>query len=125
MIISIMIGIATARIGTAADRGAVRAAAAEAAAVFATARNRAVYRRMAVAVFIDTVRGTLTANADSVTILRRDLATLYGVRLTASRDSTAFDARGMGAGAANLSIIVGRGRAVDTVFLSRLGRVRY
>jgi hypothetical protein len=80
---------------------------------------------MAVAVFIDTVRGTLTANADSALALHRDLATLYGVRLRASRDSTAFDARGMGAGAANLSIIVGRGRAVDTVFLSRLGRVRY
>ena len=58
-------------------------------------------------------------------LLRRDLAIGYGVRISASRDSMAFDARGLGMGAANLSLVARRGRAVDTLFLSRLGRIRY
>jgi hypothetical protein len=49
---------------------------------------------------------------------------LYGVRVTASRDSMAYDARGLGYGAANLSVVVHRGRVAETVYVSRLGRVR-
>jgi hypothetical protein len=37
----------------------------------------------------------------------------------------AFDPHGLGVGVANLSLIIRRGRAADTVFLSRLGRIRY
>jgi type II secretory pathway pseudopilin PulG len=125
VLISILLGIAAAGIGMAADRAAVHAAAADAGTVFAAARNRAIYRREPVAVVIDTSRGMLTAIVESAAFLRRDLAALYRVHLAASRDSAAFDGRGIGAGAANLSIILGRGRAVDTLFLSRLGRVRY
>jgi hypothetical protein len=78
-----------------------------------------------VAVTIDTVTGAIALRADSGVLLRRDLRATYGVRLAVSRESTAFDARGLGLGAANLSIVVRRRGAVDTVFLSRLGRVRY
>jgi hypothetical protein len=37
----------------------------------------------------------------------------------------AFDARGIGIGVANLSMVVRRGAATDTLFVSRLGRVRF
>jgi hypothetical protein len=37
----------------------------------------------------------------------------------------AFDARGLGVGAANLSLVARRGRFADTLFVSRLGRLRY
>ena len=124
LLASIVLGFAFVRLGAAADRAAVRAAVSEAASVFIAARNAAIYRRAPVAIRIDTLSGLLLTRADSLVLRRRDLRAL-GVRLSASRDSMAFDARGIGIGAANLSLVVRRGQAVDTLFLSRLGRVRY
>jgi hypothetical protein len=122
---AVLLGLATMRMGAASDRSAVRAAASDAAAVFTAARNAAIYRRAAVAVTIDTVEGTVRAYTDSVLLYRRDLRATLGVRLTVSRDSMAFDSRGLGVGVANLSLVIRRGAATDTLFVSRLGRVRY
>ncbi len=124
LLISVTLGIAFVRLGAAADGAAVRAAVSEAASVFIAARNAAIYRRAPVAVRIDTLYGTLVTRADTLVLRRRDLRS-FGVHLSASRDSMAFDGRGLGIGAANLSLVVRRGKAVDTLFLSRLGRVRY
>ena len=125
IIMSILLTLAAVRIGVAADRSAVRAAVADAAAVFSAARHAAILRRMAVAVRIDSLNGTVEARADTALIVRRQLSHDYGVRIVASRDTMAFDSRGLGIGAANLSLVARRGRATDTLFLSRLGRVRY
>ena len=124
LLVSITLGFAFVRLGAAADSAAVRSAVSEAASVFTAARNTAIYRRAPVAVRIDTLHGTLVTRADTLVLHRRDLRA-FGVRLSASRDSMAFDGRGLGVGAANLSLVVRRGKAVDTLFLSRLGRVRY
>lgn len=124
LLASIVLGFAFVRLGAAADRAAVRAAVSDAASVFIGARNAAIYRRAPVAVHIDTSSALLLTRADSLVLGRRDLHA-FGVHLSASRDSMAFDGRGLGVGAANLSLVVRRGQAVDTLFLSRLGRVRY
>jgi prepilin-type N-terminal cleavage/methylation domain-containing protein len=124
LLVSIVLGFAFVRLGAAADRAAVRSGVSNAAAVFIGARNAAIYRHAPVAVHIDTLSGLLLTRADSLVLGRRDLHVL-GVHLSASRDSMAFDGRGLGVGAANLSLIVRRGAASDTLFLSRLGRVRY
>ena len=124
LLASVVLGLAFVRLGAAADRAAVRAAVSEAASVFAAARNAAIYRRAPVAVRIDTVSAMLFTHADTIVLTHRDLRAL-GVSMSASRDSMAFDARGFGLGAANLSLVLRRGRAADTLFLSRLGRVRY
>lgn len=124
LLVSIVVGLAFVRLGAAADRAAVRAAVSDAASVFIGARNAAIYRRAPVAVHIDTLSAMLLTRADSLVLRRRDLHAL-GVHLSASRDSMAFDGRGLGVGAANLSLVVRRGQAIDTLFLSRLGRVRY
>jgi prepilin-type N-terminal cleavage/methylation domain-containing protein len=124
LVLSLVCGFAFLRLGAAADRAAVRAAVSEAATVFVAARNLAIRRRAPVAVHIDTLSAMLVTRADTLVLERRALRE-FGARLSASRDSMAFDARGAGIGAANLSLILRRGQAADTLFLSRLGRVRY
>jgi prepilin-type N-terminal cleavage/methylation domain-containing protein len=124
-VLSILLGMSIMRIGAAADRSAVRAAAADAAAVFIGARNAAIYRRSPITVLIDTTFGTLVTRADTLVIGRRNLEASYGVRISCTRDSMSFDVRGLGSGVANLSLRIRRGNVTDTLFLSRLGRVRY
>ncbi|HKN64923.1 MAG TPA: prepilin-type N-terminal cleavage/methylation domain-containing protein [Gemmatimonadaceae bacterium] len=124
LLLSIVLGFAFVRLGAAADRAAVRAAVSDAGSVFVRARSAAIYRRAPVAVHIDTVAALLFTRSDSLLLQRRDLRAL-GVHISASRDSMAYDAHGLGVGAANLSLVVRRGRAADTLFLSRLGRVRW
>ena len=124
LLVSIVLSLAFVRLGAAADRAAVRAAVSDAASVFIGARNAAIYRRAPVAVHIDTAAAVLLTRADTLVLRRRDLKA-FGVHLSASRDSMAFDGRGLGVGAANLSLVMRRGQAADTLFLSRLGRVRY
>ena len=125
LIAGILLTLAAVRLAEATDRAAVRAAAGDVAAALNTARAIAIYRRAAVAVAIDTLGAALFIREDTSLLLERRLRSSYAVSITASRDSTAFDARGLGVGAANLSVIIRRRNAIDTVFLSRLGRVRY
>ncbi|HEY2374660.1 MAG TPA: prepilin-type N-terminal cleavage/methylation domain-containing protein [Gemmatimonadaceae bacterium] len=124
-VLGVLLGLAVLRISAAADRAAVHAATADAAALFLSARQAAIYRRAPIAVLIDTSRATIEALADSELLVRRELGQGYRVRLTATRDSMAFDARGLGVGAANLSLVALRGRFAETLFVSRLGRLRY
>lgn len=124
-LIAIVLGYATLRLSDEADRTAVNAAVAEATTTFNSAREAAIMRRAPVAVLIDTVGSRLRIAADTSVLMSRDLAAEYGIRLGSTRDSMAYDARGAGVGAANLSLLVRRGRVAETVFVSRLGRVRH
>lgn len=124
-IVGIVLGYTTLRIEQAADRSAVQAAAAEAITTFNAARQAAIERREPVAVTIDSLTSTLVVSAGGAPILSAGLGAAYAVRVAASRDSMAYDARGLGIGAANLSLVAWRGRAAETVFVSRLGRVRH
>ena len=124
-ITAVLLSLAVVRINVASDRAAIHAALGDASAVMTSARTAAIYRREPVAIAIDTIDGAITAYAGGVVLFRRELRSAYHVRLTVSRDSMAFDAHGLGIGAANLSIAVRRGAAAETLFVSRLGRVRY
>ena len=63
--------------------------------------------------------------AGGQTLLRRPLRSIYGVVLASNRDSAVYDPRGLGYGVTNLTVVVRRGRLVDTLTMSRLGRVRW
>lgn len=111
-------------VASVADGAAAHAAGAELRSAFARARALAVLRAARTAVRLDSTAGTATVHAGTDTVHRLLLRARYGVRLTATRDSMAYAPPGLGYGAANLRVVLTRGRASDTITVSRLGRVR-
>lgn len=125
LVLGVLLSLALPPFAAAADRAAVRSAVSELASTFAAARQLAIHQRTAVAVEIDTTAGAVRARAGGAVVLERGIRTAYSVRLSTTRDSMAYDARGLGIGAANLSVVARRGRSAETLFVSRLGRVRH
>lgn len=107
------------------DRIATRDAVRAAGNVVERARDEAVALHMPVSVKIDTARATLELLSRGLALGKMPLGELHGVSLSTTRDSITFDVRGLGYGAANLTLVARRGRATDTLVVSRLGRVRY
>ena len=103
-----------------ATRDAVRAAG----ALVTRARDEAVALHTPVSVRIDTATATIYLVSRAGTMGRLALGSLHGVQLSTTRDSISFDARGLGFGAANFTLVARRGLAADTLVVSRLGRVR-
>lgn len=124
VVVGIVAAIAIPRGARLRDGAAVRAAAIDAEQAFALARARAVDWRSAVAVRIDTGGARLEIRRGRDLLLLRALGEEYGVRLSSTRDSLAYDARGLGRGAANLTLVVRRGSAAESLVVSRLGRLR-
>jgi hypothetical protein len=122
--IGLVTAIATARLGALRDRMSVRAAAEETFATFALARRWSLARATRTAIAIDTTTASLTVRTFADTIAQRKLAASHGVSMSATRDSMAYAPNGLGYGASNLSLVLRRGAAAETVFVSRLGRVR-
>lgn len=123
-IAAVVLALALPRTLLVLDRIAVHAAAGDVAATLGTARTVALAGRAAVAIDVDTASGTLRVRRGPEMLWSRNIGQAHGVALSASRDSLAYDGRGLGLGAANLSILIRRRSAVETVFVSRLGRVR-
>lgn len=123
-LIGIVTAIAVPALGRRRDRVAVLEAARILADALAVARDIALSGAAPVAVRLGETGATVTVTAAADTIERHALGTLLGVSLRATRDSLAYGPDGLGVGAANLTAIVARGSAADTLVVSRLGRVR-
>lgn len=121
---AVVLAIAVPRTVRMLDRISVHAAASDVAATLGSARTLAMAGRLAVAVDVDTASGVLRVRRGPEALFSRNVGHAHGVRIKATRDSLAFGPRGLGLGAANLSIVVSRRAVVETVFVSRLGRVR-
>lgn len=122
---ALLLAVAIPRMRESAERAAVRGAVAEVVAALSAARELAVSRRGGVAVAVDRRDTAIHVIGDGDTLLSRRLGRVFGVTIRSSRDSLAYDARGLGLGAANLTFVLLRGMTVDTVVVSRLGRVRW
>lgn len=122
-LIGILTAIALPPYVTMRDRASVRAAATASVAAFDAARVLALTRGRHAAIRIDTAGARLVVHTFGDTTLRMPLGASWGVRLSASRDSSAVAPDGLGYGAANLRLILMRGAAADTITVSRLGRV--
>jgi prepilin-type N-terminal cleavage/methylation domain-containing protein len=124
-IIGLVSSIAVRQLGLYLDRAAARAAVVEAAALVARARDEAVAQRTPMSVRFDTVADALELRTGGVVLSRAALGHAHGVSLSVNRDSLAYDLRGLGYGAANLTLVARRGRAAESLVVSRLGRLRW
>lgn len=124
-IVGICLALAAPRFAALRDTAAVRGASGEISATFSLARQVAIARRVMVAIVLDTASGSVQIRAQGQLIRSRALGAIYGIGLGSNRDSAVYDARGLGYGAFNLTIVVRRRSAVDTLTASRLGRLRW
>lgn len=106
------------------DSMATHAAVVDAAFVIEQARDAALSQHAMVTLRIDTAAGTLALSARGVRLATHALTHQDGVHLSSTRDSITFDVRGLGYGAANMTLVARRGAAVESLVVSRLGRTR-
>lgn len=123
-IAGILGSIAVARTAVLRDRISVRSAATETVSTFSLARRWALSRASRTAITIDTAAASLVVRSFTDTISTRRLGSSHGVTVAASRDSMAYAPNGLGYGASNLTLVLRRGAAAETIVVSRLGRVR-
>ena len=124
-ILSILSAIAIPWAGEVLDRVRVRSAAVEIESLFGAARHIAIAHAAHATVEVDTIERSITVSVAGDTVRNREIGSAHDVQLSATRTRMSYSATGTGYGAANLSVVVRRNRAVDTVFVSRLGRVRH
>ena len=124
-IISILSAIAIPAGGRLLDSIRVNGAVVEIGSLFGAARHFAIARSTQTTVEIDTAHRVINVLAGQDTLRKREIGRVHDVRLSATRVRMSYAATGMGYGAANLSVVVRRNDSVDTVFVSRLGRVRH
>jgi len=124
-ILSILTAIAVPSAARLIDGIRVRGAVTDIESVFSGARHLAIARAAQSTVEIDTAARRILVSVGGDTLRRCDVGAEHGVRLSATRLRMSYSATGMGYGAANLSVVVRRNSAVDTVFVSRLGRLRH
>jgi prepilin-type N-terminal cleavage/methylation domain-containing protein len=121
----LVLAVAAPRFVSLRDSASVHSAMSDLGAAFSLARQSALARRAPVAVVFDTAAGTVELRSAGQVIRHRALETTYGIVLGANRDSAVYDPRGLGYGLSNLTVTVRRGSFVDTLTMSRLGRIRW
>jgi len=124
-VVAVLSAIAVPWAGELLDRVHIRGAVLEIESTFSGARHLAIAQSAQATVDIDTATQTLYVSVGADTLRKRRVGADHGVQLSASRVRMSYSATGMGYGAANLSVFVRRNASVDTVFVSRLGRLRH
>jgi prepilin-type N-terminal cleavage/methylation domain-containing protein len=125
VVIAILSAITMPAVAGLLDRVRVRSAVTEIESLFGAARHIAIARSAQATVEIDTAARVISVTVAGETLRRSAAGTEHGVDLAANRASMSYAPTGVGYGAANLSIVVRRGSAIDTIVVSRLGRVRH
>ena len=113
------------RAARAVDRIVVQNATMAIAGACALARGAAIMRSSYATVTIDTIDAAVFVTSGADTLLARLLGDDGSVTLRASRTTVTYGPTGLGYGASNTRVIASRGDAADTLFTSRLGRVRH
>jgi len=122
-VVAILLAVALPRVRQTLDHAAARGALNDADALLASARQIAIGRGTRATVTLDPA-GVFTLTAATDTLRRRDVRALYGVETRASRTTVTYTPLGLALASSNLTLIVSRGAAAETLTISRLGRVR-
>ena len=122
---SVICGIALTRATGFIDSIEVRGAITEIESMFSLARHVAISRGAQSTLEIDASAGIISLRVGSEGVRSRDLRTAHGVTISSNRASMTYSPIGVGYGAANFSLVVSRNNVVDTVVISRLGRIRH
>lgn len=124
VVLAVLAGIVAPSLVSFQDRLAVGQARNELLAFYRSARLSAVWRgaRVRLEFGADTLR-VVQESTDSVLLVRPGPAR-RGVAMTTSRATLRIQPTGVGYGAANTTIVLSRGGAVDSLATSRLGRIR-
>jgi prepilin-type N-terminal cleavage/methylation domain-containing protein len=123
-IAGLLSAITISRAGGFIDRIEVHGATMEAESMFSRARHIAIARGTSTILDIDPVSSALSIRGSNEVLSTRDLRSAHGVRLDTNKTSITYSPIGVGYGAANFTMVLSRGRAADTIYVSRLGRVR-
>jgi prepilin-type N-terminal cleavage/methylation domain-containing protein len=124
-ILSILSAIAIPRAERFLDAIHVRGAVIEIESLFSGARHLAIARGEQTTVEIDTAARAIYVTAGGARLRNAKIGVDHDVQLAATRSGMSYSPTGMGYGAANLSVVVRRNSVADTVFVSRLGRLRH
>lgn len=124
-IASALFAIALPRAWKFVDNIEVRGAVTEIESLFSLARHAAIARGQQVVLEIDQGNRTISVRAGTEVIRTREVGRAHGVGISTNRTSITYSPIGIGYGAGNLTMIVSRNRAADTIVVSRLGRVRH
>lgn len=124
VIAGILCAVAIPRTGALLDNIAVNGAANDVEAMLTRARHTAMTRGERATVDVDTARSVVSLRIGYDTLQRRQGDALSGVHFRATRTSVTYTQLGMGFGVSNLTLIISKGAAAETVTVSRLGRVR-
>jgi Tfp pilus assembly protein FimT len=106
-------------------RWQVRAAVADLVNALVLTREAALARGAVATFVVDAARGEITVTCAGDTIARRAVGALHGVKLAASSDSVRYAPDGVATGVSNTTVLVVRGHLIDSIVVSRLGRVRW
>ena len=124
-VLSILSAIAMPGLGRLLDRIEVRSAAEDVVSIFSAARHIAIARGAQSTVDVDASSRSMQISVGDTIVRKRDIGAAHRVELAATRARMSYAPTGIGYGAANLSVVVRRNGFADTVFVSRLGRVRH
>lgn len=124
-LVSILTAIALPRFSRIVDAIEVRSAALAIETAFAAARHLAIARGAQASVDIDTAARVVSVRIGTDTLRKVEFPRERAIQLQATRSSMSYSAIGVGYGAANLTVVVKRNAAFDSVVVSRLGRVRH
>ena len=123
-IIALLTSIAISRAGPFVNSIEVRGSVTEITSMFSLARHVAIARGRQSVIDIDPASGTISIRSGIDTIVTRSVGAAHGTVISTSRTSMTYTPTGVGYGAANFTMTVKRGTVVDTIVVSRLGRVR-
>ena len=122
---ALLAALAIPRAAALVDGVVTRAAVDAIAGACALARSAAIMRGVHAVVTIDSARTTVRVTVAGDTLLDRSLDPDGALTLSATRDQVTYAPTGLGFGASNTRVIARRHAAADTLYTSRLGRVRH